>query len=407
MAIPPFIAAINQISAEKGLSREVILETVEAALAAAYRKDYGKPGQVIKAKVDPETGKIKVWRVFEVVKGAKDIEDETTQMALAEAKKIKKNIKAGEKVEKPLPEKAEFGRIAAQTAKQVIIQKIREAERDIIYKEFKEKEHQLLNGIVQQIEGRNVVIDLNKTTGLILPSDQIPTERYFVGQRLKVYLKSVEETSRGPQILLSRSAPELIGELFANEVPEIATGDIEVVGVAREAGARSKIAVKSNKKELDPVGSAVGQRGTRVQAVLSEIGDEKIDIILYSDDPEELIINALSPAKVTKIKLNKKAKKAVVEVPDEELSLAIGRGGQNVRLAGELSGWEIDILKKDKVFKKAKEERVKGEGEQKKEKTEAKEEAKEAESPERSRRKKAEEKKEEKETKEKPKNLNG
>lgn len=356
MAIPPFVAAINQISAEKGLSKEVILETVGAALAAAYRKDYGRPGQFIKAKVEPETGKIKVWQVFDVVKKEEEIEDTNTQMVLAEAKKLKKKIKVGEKVEKSLPEKADFGRIAAQTAKQVIIQKIREAERDVIYKEFKEKEHKLLNGIVQQIEGRNIVIDLNKTTGLILPKDQIPNERYFIGQRIKVYLKSVETTSRGPQILLSRSNPGLIKELFANEVPEIANGDIEIVGVARDPGFRTKIAVKSNKKELDPVGSAVGQRGTRVQAVLSEIGDEKIDIILYDEDPERLIINALSPAKVTKIKLNKKAKRAVVGVPDEELSLAIGKGGQNVRLASQLSGWEIDILKKDKASRKEKPE---------------------------------------------------
>ncbi len=340
MAISPFLAAINQICDEKGLSKDIVLETIEAAVAAAYRKDYGRPSQNIKAKFDPDTGKIQVWQVFEVVEEA---EDENFQKTLAEAKKINKKAKIDEQVEIELEPKSDFGRIAAQTAKQVIIQRIREAERNMLFKEFKEKEHQVITGTIQQVEGSTVIIDLGKLNGLILPSDQIAQEKYYSGQRLKVYVLGVEETSRGPRVLTSRSDANLIKGLFAIEVPEISAGAVEIKAIAREAGFRSKVAVWTDQKGLDPVGSCVGQRGTRIQTVLAEIGEEKIDIILWDPDENQFIINALSPAKVEKVKLAKKEQKATIYVAEDQLSLAIGKGGQNVRLASKLTGWSLDI----------------------------------------------------------------
>lgn len=342
MPISPFMAAINQICDEKSLSKDIVLETIEAAVAAAYRKDYGKPSQNIKAKFDPETGQVKVWQVFDVVE---EVEDSENQKTPEEAQKIKKGAKIGDQVEIALQPHDEFGRIAAQTAKQVIIQRIREAERDMLYKEFKEKENKIINGSVQQIEGSTVIVDLGKLNGLMIPSEQIPQEKYYSGQRIKVYVLGVEETSRGPQVLVSRAHPSLIRGLFELEVPEISAGTVEIKGIAREAGSRSKVAVSANEEGLDPVGSCVGQRGTRIQAVLAEIGDEKIDIIQYAEDESQFIINALSPAKVEKVELSKKEKKATVKVAEDQLSLAIGKGGQNVRLASKLSGWSINIEK--------------------------------------------------------------
>jgi N utilization substance protein A len=341
MALSPFVAAINQICDEKSLSKEVVIETVEAAIAAAYRKDYGNPNQIIRATLNPETGQFSVSQIFEVVD---EVEDEHTQMSLDNAYKFNKGAKVADEIEIPLAPHSDFGRIAAQTAKQVIIQRIREAERDMLYQEFKEKEYQLLNGNVQQVEGDNVIINLGKINGVMLPSAQIPNERYYVGQRLKVYVTGVEETSKGPRVLVSRSDPQFIANLFAMEIPEINTGAVEIKSISREAGSRTKIAVFSDQPGLDPVGSCVGQRGTRVQAVLAEIGDEKIDIILWNEDPKIFIINALSPAKVENVELNEEEQKTTVQVPDDQLSLAIGRGGQNVRLASKLTGWSIDIL---------------------------------------------------------------
>lgn len=354
MAISPFMASVNQICDEKGLAQDVVIETIEAAIAAAYRKDYGKPSQIIKVKLDPQTGQTKVSRVFEVVS---EVEDEEAQITLKEAKKHQKKIKIGENLELPLETQSDFGRIAAQTAKQVIIQRIREAEREMLYREFKEKENQIINGVVQQVEGSNVIIDLGKLNGLMLPSDQINNERYYAGQRLKVYLRSVEESSRGPRVLVSRTDPGLIKGLFELEVPEIATESVEIKEIAREAGARSKVAVWTKQKGLDPVGSCVGQRGTRIQAILAELGEEKIDIILWNEKDDQFIINALSPAKVETVTLKKKEQKAVVFVAEDQLSLAIGKGGQNVRLASRLSTWNIDIekavAKKEKTAKEA------------------------------------------------------
>lgn len=344
MATSPFMAAINQIADEKGLDTNVILETVEAALAAAYRKDYGNPNQIIRAELNPETMETRMFQVYTVVEDEL-VEEPENQKTLAEAQEIRKDAQMGEEVEIELPVHTEFGRIAAQTAKQVIIQRIREAEREMLYAEFKGKEGQLLNGNVQQVEGDIVIINLGRINALLLPTGQIPGERYYVGQRLKVYIQGVEETAKGPKVVVSRTDAGLIAALFALEVPEISTGAVEIKAIAREAGARTKMAVTSTQEGLDPVGSCVGQRGTRVQAVLAEIGDEKIDIILWDEDSKKFIANALSPAKIQEIELNDETRKATVIVNEDQLSLAIGRGGQNVRLASKLSGWSIDIEK--------------------------------------------------------------
>ena len=351
MAISPFMAAINQLCDEKGLSKDVILETIEAAIAAAYRKDFGKPSQIVKAKMDPDSGEAKFWQVYDVVE---EVEDPESQKTPAEAKKIEKKAKLGDQVEIELETKSEFGRIAAQTAKQVITQRMREAERDMLYTEFKDKENSLINGVIQQIENDNVIIDLGKINGIMPPSDQIKNEKYYSGQRLKMYLKSVEETSRGPKILVSRADSGLVQGLFENEVPEILAGSVEIKGIAREAGSRSKVAVFSSQEGLDPVGSCVGQRGTRIQAVLAELPEEKIDIILWNEKETQFIMNALSPAKVDNVVLDKTEQRAKVYVPEDQLSLAIGTGGQNVRLASKLTGWSLDIEKtpEEKATKK-------------------------------------------------------
>ena len=350
MAISPFIATINQVCDEKGLDRDTVVKIIESALAAAYRKDYGKPKQVIRAKLNEEDlTKTDMFQVFVVVKNTPEEGDEefdeNNQIKLTDAKKIKKGIKVDDEIEIPLPHKENFGRIAAQTAKQVIIQRLQEAERSILYTEFKEKENHLINGTVQQVEGNDIIVNLGKINAIMPQKEQIPGENYYVGQRIKIYVSGVEESSRGPRVIVSRSNPKLISELFAMEVPEINTGTVAIKDIAREAGSRTKISVLATQEGLDPVGSCVGQRGIRVQAVLAEVGDEKIDIILWDDSTEKYIANALSPAKVDKIKLDKKNKKATVYVPGDQLSLAIGKNGQNVRLASKLTGWSIDIEK--------------------------------------------------------------
>lgn len=345
MQIGEFLSAIKMIADEKGLDEQIVLEAVESALGAAYRKDYGKPGQVIKVKIDAQNNTMKVWRVYTVALPDEEIVNKEAQLTIEEAKKFNKKAKEGEEIEIALESKQDFGRVAAQTAKQVIIQRLREAERDVLYQEFKSKEHKIINSTVQRLEGQNVIVDLSKINGIMLLSDQIPGERYYTGQRIKVWVSEVEESNKGPRILVSRSRPEFIVGLFAQEVPEIESGSIEIAGISREAGSRTKIAVKSNDENLDPVGSVVGQRGTRVQSVLSELPNEKIDIILFNDDPEIYVQNALSPAKIDKIKFNKKDGSAKIWVPDDQLSLAIGRGGQNVRLASKLVGWTLDIVK--------------------------------------------------------------
>lgn len=396
-----FSGAITQICEEKGLEKEKVVEAIEMALAAAYKKDYGKKGQIIIAKMDDKTGAVNFKRLLEVVdetvrnlekleeekvetadsspelnkedddlesdknfKKAKksdevvfkasegEIEDEgeprlvkfnkEKDVLWEEAKKADKDIQVGDFLEIPLETKADYGRVASQTAKQVIIQRLREAERDAMYDEYKGKEGEIVNGTVQRIEGKNVVIDLGKSSGVIFPSGQIPREHYIIGQRVKVFIEKVESDSKGPGIILSRTAPELMKKLFELEVPEIFSGTVEIKAVAREAGSRSKIAVISNEEDLDPIGSCVGQKGTRVQSVIDELSGEKIDIIEWSDDIEKMIASALSPAKIIKVEA-KNDKVAKAHVPQDQLSLAIGRNGQNVRLAVKLTGWKIDI----------------------------------------------------------------
>lgn len=348
MAISPFMAAINQIIDEKGLDLTTVLETVESALAAAYRKDYGHPDQTIKAKLDPETGDMKFFEVLDIVETP---ENDKKEISLKDAKKIKKNVKVGNVIEKELQTRKDFGRIAAQTAKQVIVQRLKEAEKDILYNEYKEKEGQILTGVVQQIEGKNILVNLGKLNGIMFPADQISNERYFVGQRLKVYIMKVEETPKGPNVLLSRAHPNFIPALFAQEVPEIVQGTVRVVATARESSSRTKMAVTATQEGVDPVGSCVGQRGTRVSTVLSELGDEKIDIVLWDENPEKYIQNALSPARIDRVTLSQRKKEAKVFVPEDQISLAIGKNGQNVRLASKLTGWTLDIVKGPKEIK--------------------------------------------------------
>jgi len=335
-----FLQAINLIAEEKGLSKEKVIQTVEAALAAAYRKDYGNKEQNIKVVLDQITGGMDIYLLKEVVE---EVENEESQMTEKEAQKYNKGAKVGDTIEIECPAPAGFGRIAAQTAKQVIIQRIREAEREVVFEEYEGKEGQLVNGVIQRLEGRNVILDIGKTNGIIFPSGQVEGERYRIGQRMKVLIEKVEQTSRGPQVVVSRSDAKLIEKLFELEVPEISAGTVEIKSIAREAGSRTKIAILSVREGVDPVGSCVGQRGTRVQAVMAELADEKIDCILWDQDPINFIVNALSPAKVTKVGIDEKSKEAKIFVPADQLSLAIGKNGQNVRLAVKLTCWKIDV----------------------------------------------------------------
>lgn len=338
-----FELAITQICEEKGISKEKVVETIEAALAAAFRKDYGEKGENIKVSFDIKTGKATIYRVWDVVEAVENAKREYT---VDEAKKEKKGAKLGDQILKDVtPTSISFGRIAAQTAKQVITQRIREAERENIYATFKDKEKTILSGIIQRMENRLVFIDLGQTTGILAPQEQIPQERFHIGQRVKVYLAETRQSAKGPELVLSRTHPDMVSKLFEFEVPEVAAHTVEIVSIAREAGFRSKIAVRSNKEEIDPVGACVGQRGTRVQTVIAELSGEKIDIIEWNENPVQFISNSLSPAKVISVKLDEEHRHAVVEVAEDQLSLAIGRSGQNVRLAVKLTGWKIDIVK--------------------------------------------------------------
>lgn len=339
------LEAIEQIAYEKKIPADRILETVEAALAAAYRKDFGHPEQQVRVKLNAESGKTEVSTVFNIVK---EVENPHTEVTVAEAKKRgMKDAKEGDELVEAVTPPEEYGRIAAQTAKQVIIQRIREVEREIVQEEFSDRVGELMTGAVQRIEGRNVFVEVGRAIGVMGPGDQIGSERYYIGQRLRVMLKEVDSEGRGAQLLLTRAHPDFVRRLFELEVPEIHAGAVEIMSVAREAGVRSKVAVHSHQEGVDPVGTCVGQRGTRVQAIMAELGEEKIDIVLYDEDPDTYIRNALSPAKISRIDLHPEQKTADIIVADDQLSLAIGRGGQNVRLAGELTGWQLDIEKND------------------------------------------------------------
>jgi len=362
-------SALEQLEAERGISKEQIIETIEMALAAAYKKEYGQRGQIIRANFNVKTGEIKFFQIKIVLdesmlkpeteeknqapaESETEITEEETRkirfnperhIMLGEAKKIKKGVKTEEELIFPLETKEDYGRIAAQTAKQVIIQRIREAERNSIFNEFKEKEGEVISGIVQRVEGRNVFLDLGRATGLLTAEEQVRGERYRIGERIKVLLFSVNQSVKGPSFYLSRTHPRLIAKLFEIEVPEVASGTVEIKNIVRETGSRSKIAVISNEEGVDPVGSCVGQKGVRVNTVTAELGGEKIDIIEWSENPEIFIANALSPAKVLNVDADEKKKEAKAIVAENQLSLAIGKGGQNVRLAARLTGWKIDI----------------------------------------------------------------
>ncbi len=382
----PIEQAIRQICEEKGLSYDAVLETIEAALSAAYRKDFGEKNQNIEASFNPATGDIRVYDVKTVVEDmdleelerkelerkermeaavkemeaarargeavgamAMGEEDEgpkynpKTDLMISEAVKLKPDATLGEVIKTELPQPGEFGRMAAMTAKQVITQKLREAEREIIFNEYKEQEGEVVNGTVQRREGRIVLVDLNRVAGIIRPEDQIATERYAPGDKIKVYVRQVSLTSRGPEILLSRTSEELVKKMFVVEIPEVAEGLVEIKGIAREAGSRSKVAVATNDPNLDPIGACIGQRGTRIQTIIQGLGGEKIDIIEWNEKPESFIGHALAPAKVKAVELNEAEKAAVVKVDADQLSLAIGKGGQNVRLAARLTGWKINV----------------------------------------------------------------
>lgn len=338
--------ALQQIEEEKGISRDEIIAMIEASLAAAFRKDFGDKDQNVIVEFNPEDLSAKIFDEKTVVPIAQEeIEDQQKEISVENAQDWEKGAKAGDVIRKEITPQdgMEFGRIAAQTAKQVIIQKLREAERNMQFSDFKAKERTLTNGIVQRIEGDTVLIDLGKAVGILFPSEQIRTEKYEVGQRLKVLLLHVEPTSKGPKITLSRSHPDMVRKLFELEVPEIFNGTVEIKSVAREAGSRSKIAVMSTQEGIDPIGACVGQKGTRVQTVMAELGGEKIDIIEWSEDPVKYIANSLSPAKILNVQLDMEEQSAQVGVLEDQLSLAIGKSGQNVRLAARLTGWKIDI----------------------------------------------------------------
>jgi N utilization substance protein A len=372
MDIKSFKGALAQIAEERGISPEKVIETIEAAIATAYKKDYGEKGQKIKAKFNPVSGDVKFWQIKLVVDNSMLYTDEEIEemkenkvipleeardgeeapkkyvfnpekhIMLEDAKKDYPKIKVGEEIEIPLVSKQDYGRIAAQTAKQVILQKIREAEKETISSEYRSKEGEIVSGIVQRIEGHTVFVDIGKTLGILSRDEQIPGEFYRPSQRLKLYIMKVEDTPKGSVVMLSRAYPKLISKLFELEVPEIASGTVVIKSIAREPGFRTKIAVVSNEEGVDPIGACVGQRGTRIMAVINELGGEKIDVIPWDEKPEKFISNALSPAKVVEVKVEDK-NTATVFVPDDQLSLAIGKDGRNVRLAAQLTGWKIDI----------------------------------------------------------------
>lgn len=394
--------AIKQLCEEKNLEYDAVLSAIELALAAAYRKDYGERNQNIKVVFDPSTAKSDIFDVKTVVENLEaeeeaemlknlynpdlkelrkedfrlenqikekkeikktegdeggDVEEKRkfnpkTDIQLKEAVILKHEAKIGDEVATDLPVPESYGRMAAQTAKQVIVQKLREMERDMIFGEFKSKESEVVSGIIQRREGRYVFVDLGKAIGLLPAEEQIYNERYNIGDRLKVYIKEVREGHKGPEIILSRRSEEILRKVFYLEIPEIANGTVEIKNIAREAGSRSKVAIYTESENVDPVGSCVGQRGSRIQTIITELGGEKIDIIEYNEDPVKYIANALAPAKVLSIELKEEERKAEVRVSSDKLSLAIGKNGQNVRLAARLSGWKIDIVEATEDGKK-------------------------------------------------------
>ncbi|MFA5051330.1 MAG: transcription termination factor NusA [Patescibacteria group bacterium] len=381
----PILAAIDQICQEKKLSKEQVVGAIEQALSAAYRRDFGQKNQDVKVEFDPETGKMQVFDIKTVVEDLPEIEDESTvekteikekkkktkkksekiekeilpvepqeekeekhfnprtELQLSDAKKISKKYKIGDIIKTELEIHSDFGRIAAQTAKQVIVQRLKEIERSTVFQTYKSQEKQVVDAVVQRLERNVILVDLQDATAVLPYTEQVQEERYYPGQKIKVYILMVSETNKGPEIIVSRRHPDILKELFKSEIPEIASGTVEIKVIAREAGSRSKIAVFTSEKNLDPIGSCIGQKGARIQTIISEIGGEKIDIIEYSDDPQKFIANALAPAKTVSLKIDEKNKEVSVKVRKNQLSLAIGRAGQNVRLASRLTGYKIEV----------------------------------------------------------------
>ncbi len=333
-----FLETLRELSRDRGIDEEVLFDAIEQALITAYKRNFGS-AQNVRVTLSRDTGKYHVYAVKTVVE---DAEDEITEISLAQALTIRPDYAVGDVIEIEVTP-ANFGRVAAQTAKQVVVQRIREAERGMIYEEFQSRESDILTGLVQRVENRNVFIDLGKTEAVLTPAEQIPTETYSHGDRIKAFIVEVKKTNKGPQVVVSRTHPGLLKRLFELEVPEIQEGIVEIKSVAREPGNRSKIAVWSKDESVDPVGSCVGYRGMRVQAIVDELGSEKIDIVKWSEDPAKFIANALSPSKVVSVAVNEAEKVSRVVVPDYQLSLAIGKEGQNARLAAKLTGWKIDI----------------------------------------------------------------
>ncbi len=406
MDIKSFQRALSQISETRGISPEVIMSTIEAALATAYKKDYGQKGQKIKSKFNPVSGDAQFWQLKLVVDESmlytpEEIDDLKAQkitpqedfdriiegqeapkkvvfnpekhIMLNEAQEKNPKIKLGEELEIPLIAKQDYGRIAAQTAKQVILQKIREAEKDVIASEYRSKEGEIISGVVQRIEGGTILIDIGKTLGILNREEQIPGEFYRQNQRLKLYILKVEDGPKGSVVLLSRAYPKLVSRLFELEVPEISSGVVVIKSIAREPGYRTKMAVESTESGIDPIGSCVGQRGTRIMAVINELGGEKIDVIGWQEDPAKFIANALSPAKIAGIKIQDK-NTATVFVNEDQLSLAIGKDGRNVRLAANLTGWKIDIKPSTKEDQKTEDKKEESEKVESQEKSNAEEE---------------------------------
>jgi transcription termination/antitermination protein NusA len=336
---PELLQVADTVARDKGIDRDEVLQAMEQAIQKAGRSKYGLEYD-IRAEIDRKNGEIKLMRFREV---ADPVENEATQIAVAEAKNLNPEAEVGDFLTDPLPP-IDFGRIAAQTAKQVIVQRVRDAERQRQYKEFKDRVGEIVNGLVKRVEFGNVVVDLGRAEAILRRDELLPRESFRQGERVRAYIYDVRQEVRGPQIFLSRTHPQFMAKLFAQEVPEIYDGIIEVKAVARDPGSRAKIAVISNDSGIDPVGACVGMRGSRVQAVVAELQGEKIDIIPWSQDPATFVVNALAPAEVAKVVMDEEQRRIEVVVPDEQLSLAIGRRGQNVRLASQLTGWDIDIL---------------------------------------------------------------
>ena len=335
-----FMEALDELEKDRGIDKEILIDTIEQALLTAYKKNFGS-AQNVRVEIDRERGDVRVFSQ-RVVVDESDLYDTFLEIELNDAREISPNYELGDIIENEVTPK-DFGRIAAQTAKQVVVQRIREAEREIVYNEFMDKENEIVTGEVARVNKNIVYVNLGRIEAIMTQAEQIPGEHYQAGQKIKVYILEVKKTNKGPQIVVSRSHPGLVKRLFEFEVPEIFEGIVQIKSISREAGSRTKMAVDSIDEKIDPIGACVGPKGSRVKNIVDELGDEKIDIIKYSDDPAEYISASLSPSKVEKVEVNEEEKSALVVVPDYQLSLAIGKEGQNARLAAKLTNWKIDI----------------------------------------------------------------